>query len=176
MTTPMPSIFTIANFANKRFSKVFVCVFVLSSMLMFNVKAGGHESTSQNDMASAVHINEPWARATFALAKTGAAYFSITNHSEHPVILSSVSVDKSIAMKAEIHTTVMNDNMMQMQELTDGIKINAGSMVELSPGGIHVMIMGLEDPLNKGESVSINLHFSDGSHLLKSFPIIDKRK
>lgn len=152
-----------------------LAILVLFLFTLLDAKASSHNESSDESMASLVSIEEPWARATFALAKTGAAYMSITNNSKTEVVLSSVSVSDNIAMTTELHHTVMEDNMMQMQELEDGIKIKVNATVELSPGGMHIMIMGLTGPLNKGESISIDLHFADGSSLTKVFPILDKR-
>jgi copper(I)-binding protein len=74
-----------------------------------------------------------------------------------------------------LHHTVMENDMMRMQELEDGIRIKAGATVELSPGGMHIMVMGLQKPLNKDDSIEITLHFEDGSQLIQNFPILDKR-
>ena len=102
-----------------------------------------HQGAGTSTMATSVVISQQWARATFALAKTGAAYFSIENVSDKPLLLSSVSVDSQIAQVAQIHHTIMRNDMMQMQELSDGLKIESGETVEFLPGGKHIMLMGL---------------------------------
>ncbi|MGK0370070.1 MAG: copper(I)-binding protein [Glaciecola sp.] len=155
-------------------SLLFLIVTVATSA---NVNADVHAQAqkTQVQIATSVSINDTWVRATFALAKTGAAYFSVTNNDSETIVLTSVVVDESIAMMAQLHHTVMEDDMMRMQELEDGIEIKAGATVELSPGGMHVMIMGLQKPFNKGESIEIELHFKDGSQLTQIFPILEKR-
>jgi copper(I)-binding protein len=150
---------------------------LITTMNVSFVNANDHKSTQgqPQNMAESFHISDPWARATFALAKTGAAYFSANNTSDTTVILESVSVTTEIAMTAELHTTVMKDDMMQMQELSEGVQIKSAQAVEFSPGGKHIMIMGLEGPLQKGKSIVITLHFEDGSSIDHVFPILDKR-
>ncbi len=152
--------------------------FGLMALLMlcssFLTHADEHKDATHN-MASALQIEEPWARATFALAKTGAAYFTAINTGETPITITSVSVTENVAMMAELHHTVMQDDMMKMQELKDGVKVNVGERLEFSPGGKHIMLMGLKGPLNKDESVTITLHFEDDSQQTVVFAILDKR-
>jgi copper(I)-binding protein len=150
-----------------------VCLLILSITVSANNNV--HAQNIPLEMATSVSINDAWARATFALAKTGAAYLSVTNSASQTVVLKSVSVEQSIAMIAQLHHTVMENDMMRMQELEDGIRIKAGATVELSPGGMHIMVMGLQKPLNKDDSIEITLHFEDGSQLIQNFPILDKR-
>lgn len=142
-----------------------------------NLQANLHNvaTDDSNRMANSISVSKPWVRATFALAKTGAAYVSLTNTSDQPVILLSVSVSDAVATQAELHHTVMHDDMMQMQELKEGIQIDANSTVDLAPGGMHMMIMGLTGPFNKGNSVDIELRFADGSSASHTFLILDKR-
>ena len=136
-----------------------------------------HASTDKVDtvkgMASKIHITDAWARATFSLAKTGAAYLSINNPTKDDMILSAISVSEDVAMMAEIHHTVMQDGMMSMQELADGVEIKAGNTVSFVPGGKHFMLMGLTGPLENGKTLTINLHFKDGSTLPYELPITD---
>ena len=167
----------LSTYSKKLVLRASFSVVILATTATVYASANVHHQAhiAEISMASSVSINESWARATFALAKSGAAYFSITNTSNHDLVLSSVSVDNSVAMTAELHHTIMQNEMMSMQELEDGIEIKAGSTVELSPGGMHIMFMGLQKPLNKDEFINVNLIFEDGSQLSHSVPVLDKR-
>jgi copper(I)-binding protein len=133
-------------------------------------------SETVQNMAKNVVVSEQWARATFALAKAGAAYMTLQNKGDSQVQLVSASVDKSVAGVVELHHTKMADGMMQMQELSDGVLIAQNETVKFVPGGKHIMLMGLEGPLNAGEELNITLTFADGSQLSQVFPIKDGRK
>jgi len=50
--------------------------------------------------------------------------------------------------------------MMKMSAVTR-LPLAAGKPVELTPGGYHVMLMGLAQPLKEGDSVPITLTFED---------------
>lgn len=58
------------------------------------------------------------------------------------------------AKTVEIHEMSMKDNVMRMDRLPE-LKLPAGKVVELKPGGYHVMLMGLVGPLKAGERVPI---------------------
>lgn len=127
-------------------------------------------------MADQVLVIDAWARATFALAKTGAAYMTLQNTGDANVQLMSVDVDESVASVSELHHTKMADGMMQMQELEEGVVILKGETIAFAPGGKHIMLMGLTGPLDADKKITLTLVFSDGSSAAHSFPIKDARK
>ena len=120
---------------------------------------------------SEVMVMNGYARATFALAKTGAVYFTLHNHSDSDKTLRSVSVSSDVASEAQIHTTVMEEDVMKMRELTDGVIIKAGEMVSFESGGRHIMLMGLTKGLEEGSEVALTLTFSDASELPVLLPV-----
>jgi copper(I)-binding protein len=54
---------------------------------------------------------------------------------------------------------------MKMRELPDGIAVPAQQTVELKPGGLHVMLMGLKHPLVEGETFPLTLEFEHAGTL-----------
>ncbi len=99
------------------------------------------------------------------------AYMSITNNGTDDVTLISVSAE-GVGM-AQIHETTVDENdMASMQEIADGILIPAGETVDLMPGGLHIMLMQLENDLVEGETVAITLEFDNGTSVDFSAPII----
>jgi copper(I)-binding protein len=159
--------------------------FVFTSLLFLTVCFSsqgyavlGTVTTNKNEssMADSVVLSDTWARATFALAKTGAAYMKVQNTSNTDVHLVSASVGEDVASAAELHETQMNDGMMKMQELADGVLISQGESISFVPGGKHIMLMGLTGPLEAEKQVAITLVFSDDSTLTHTFPIKDARK
>ncbi|MGQ8365013.1 copper chaperone PCu(A)C [Glaciecola sp. 1036] len=144
------------------------------SLIVFN--ANGQDTKESNPMAELAEVHHLWARETFALAKTGAAYMMLSNtSSKTPIYLESVSVDDSIAATVELHTTLMQEDMMTMQQLEEPIEILSQQTVEFKPGGKHIMFMGLEKPFLAGEKFVISLHFTDGSYVQKEVIVKDGR-
>jgi periplasmic copper chaperone A len=103
---------------------------------------------TQLDVANA------WAGATPGKAENGAAYVTITS----PTADRLVSANTPVAKKAELHTMSMQGMVMKMRPIT-GLDIPAGQPVTLKPGGEHIMLMGLDQPLHEGQSFPLTLDF-----------------
>ena len=91
-----------------------------------------------------------------------AAYFSIQNSSDTTQILIGASAD--FATKAEIHNHIMVDDMMRMEQQSE-VVINPGESVQFAPGGLHLMLFGLKQPLLEGQSVTFSLQTKDGESI-----------
>ena len=106
--------------------------------------------------AGDLHIGHPWARPTVAGQKSGGAFLKVENRGTAPDKLLSARAD--IAESTEVHTMTMDGNVMRMRELPE-LPIAAGQTVELRPGGLHLMFLGLKAPLTVGQSVPVTLKF-----------------
>lgn len=148
---------------------------VLSALVIFIAYSGLSFAHEHKQAKGKVTVENAWARATFALAKTGAVYLSIDNQSENNLKLLSVSVDSTVASDAQLHETQMEEEMMQMREATDGFEIPSGSTLEFSPGGKHIMLMGLEKPLTTGEQFVLSLRFENNKVIRVPIEVKDAR-
>jgi copper(I)-binding protein len=92
-----------------------------------------------------------------------AAYFSVQNSSDTDQILIGASAD--FATKAEIHNHILVDDMMRMQQQSE-VVIKPGETVQFAPGGLHIMLFGLKEPLLEGQSVAISLQTQDGESII----------
>jgi periplasmic copper chaperone A len=101
-------------------------------------------------------IRQPFARATPSGAKTAAVFMTIENKGKDADRL--VSASSPAAGIVEIHEMKVDGGMMQMREVM-GVDVKPGATVELKPGGYHVMLMDLKQPLKQGESVPVTLKF-----------------
>jgi copper(I)-binding protein len=104
--------------------------------------------------SSAVEVTQAWARATPGKAENGAAYLTLQSAAADRL----TSVSTSVAKKAELHTSSMEGNVMKMRPLA-GVDLPAGQPVTLKPGGTHIMLLGLSEPLQAGKSFPLTLHF-----------------
>lgn len=123
----------------------------LAATLAFAVPALAHDY-----MQGDIHIMKPWSRPLPPVSANGAAYMTLVNKGNAPDKL--VSVSTPMAMKAELHTHAMEGGMMKMRRV-DGIEIVPGKPAVLEPGGLHVMMMGLTEPLVEGKSYPLTLTF-----------------
>lgn len=97
-----------------------------------------------------------WARATAGGATVGAAYGVIRNAGSEADRLTAVATP--LAGRAEIHTHSEVDGVMQMRRL-ETLDIAAGGSAVLAPGGHHLMLFDLKQPLKAGERVPLTLTF-----------------
>jgi len=102
-------------------------------------------------------IEAPWTRATPGGAKVGAGYLSIVNTGKEDDRLKSAT--SPIAERVEIHTMTMDGGVMRMRRLDDGLLLKAQSVTELRPGGYHLMLIGLKQPIKKGAQLPVQLQF-----------------
>ena len=101
-----------------------------------------------------LEVNNAWARATPGKAENGAAYVTI----QSPTADRLVSASTPVAKKAELHTMSMQGMVMKMRPIS-GVDIPAGQPVSLKPGGEHIMLLGLNQPLREGQSFPLTLDF-----------------
>lgn len=106
-------------------------------------------------------VADPWSRATPPMANVAAGYLTIRNAGRQAERL--VRASSPAASRVEIHWMEMEDDVMTMREMEEGIEIPAGGAVELAPGGYHLMLVGLAAPLTQGEHVPLTLNFEGGS-------------
>lgn len=105
----------------------------------------------------AIQIDHPWTRATPPGAHAGGGFLTLTNEGVAADRL--VAAVSPIAGRTELHTMTMDDGVMKMRPLPEGIELPAGATVELAPGGMHVMFMDLAGPIVEGDSVPVTLTF-----------------
>jgi periplasmic copper chaperone A len=101
-----------------------------------------------------VEIKDAWARATPGKAENGAAYLTI----QSPVADRLVAVSSPVAKKAGLHTMTMEGSVMKMRPLS-GVDVPANQPVSLKPGGLHIMLEGLNEPLQAGKSFPLTVTF-----------------
>jgi len=102
-------------------------------------------------------ISQAWSRATPNGAKVGTGYLTIENKGKAADKLIGASGD--ISPKIEVHEMSMNNGVMKMRPVDGGLTIEPGKTVKLSPGGYHLMIMDLKNPLKQGDKLLLTLQF-----------------
>jgi copper(I)-binding protein len=99
-----------------------------------------------------------WSRPTASAAMAGVVYVTVTD-SGAPTTL--VSVSTPIAAQAEMHQSLMQNGMMEMLPVKS-LPIAPGAPIMFSPGGYHIMLTGLTQPLSAGQTFPLTLTFADG--------------
>ena len=123
-------------------------------VLLFIVQAPVHAGEYR---AGNLVVAEPWSPPTPPVAGVGALYFSVTNRGSKADLL--LSVTTPIAREIEIHESRTVQGSIQMRAVT-AVECPPGT-TKISPGGLHVMLLGLRQPLVPGMTFPASLHFRD---------------
>jgi copper(I)-binding protein len=104
-----------------------------------------------------LEIANPWLRATPKGAEIAGGYMTIRNKGDAPDRLIGGTSD--VAGRFELHQMTMEQNVMKMRPVEGGLEIKPGAAVEFTPGSLHIMLVGLKHPLEKGQRVKGTLVF-----------------
>jgi len=115
-----------------------------------------------------VRVHDPVVRVVPPGQPISVAFMTLHNHGMDEKIL--VKVYSDVAGATEMHNHILADGMMKMRRI-DTIVVPGHGQVELKPGGLHIMLIGLSRDLQLGERVTINLEFADGERLTVSAPV-----
>jgi copper(I)-binding protein len=116
-----------------------------------------------------LRIESAWARATPSGAKVGGAFVTLLNTGDAPDRL--VSASAGVAERVELHTHIMDRNVMRMREVEGGIALPQGETVKLQPGGLHIMLLGLKQGLTAGSRFSLTLIFEKAGSVQVEVPV-----
>lgn len=116
--------------------------------------------------AQEVTIKEPWVRGTVRGQKATGAFMQLTATESATL----VAVESPVAGSVLIHEMKMENDVMKMRPIPR-LDLPAGKAVELKPGGYHVMLMDLKQPLKKGEAVPLSLRFEGKDKTFKTIEI-----
>lgn len=100
-----------------------------------------------------VTVRDPWVRATVSQQKATGAFMQITSAQDARL----VEVKSPVAGAVEVHEMTMEQDVMKMRALPNGLELPAGKAVSLKPGGYHVMLMDLKRAMKEGDSVTVTL-------------------
>lgn len=119
---------------------------------------GATDQTTSAEAAGAVILDDGWAKATGT--DMAGVFGTIRNPGEDDLHLTGVSGD--LGGRTELHETVPGGSGMMMQEKEDGFLVPAGGELILEPGGNHIMLMDLDQPITTGQQITLTLEFSGG--------------
>lgn len=130
------------------------------------VLAGSGCTTSaehdEHPMAEDVTFSDQWANS--AEGGMTSVFGTFTNTGHHAAHI--VSGSSPAAGRVEIHEVGAGEDGNNMMRPKDGgITIPGGGTHRMTPGGDHLMLMDLTEPLHPGADVAVTVLFEDGSTL-----------
>lgn len=138
-----------------------------------------HATAQSEDHGAHMHHSAPatftvtdaWSRAMPPTAPTGAVYFTLRNPNGEDDSLIGASTPR--AERAELHTHVQQGELMSMKKV-DSVNVPANGTLEFAPGGHHVMLFNMTQPLKAGESFPLTLQFEKAGDVTLEVGIRDQ--
>jgi copper(I)-binding protein len=117
----------------------------------------GRDAAAADFSIGSIQIGNPWTRATPKGADIAGAYMTLSNKGTAPDRL--IGGSSPVAGRFELHLMTVEDGVMKMRPVDGGLEVKPGATVELKPGSFHIMLMGLKQPMEKGQKVKGTLVF-----------------
>ncbi len=146
--------------------KVLSTVFLATAFIATSAFASGNEVRVGN-----LKIENPQARATVPAQKMSGGFLRIENKGGADKLLAASS---SVSKTMELHTMIMDGNVMRMREVK-GIDVPANGVVELRPGGLHLMFIDLNEQLKPGSTFKVKLKFEKAGEVEVPFQVMESR-
>ena len=105
---------------------------------------------------SGIRIEHMWSRAALE-GGVGVLFMTVTNDGPADRL---VGVSTPVADRAELHES-MNDNGVMKMRPAEKLPVAPGKPLVLTPGGYHVMLMGLKRALRAGDRFPVTLSFEN---------------
>lgn len=118
--------------------------------------------------SSTVEVSQAWSRPA-PQGGNGAGYAVITNHGT--VADTLVAASSPVAARIEIHESMVMGGQAMMHPRPGGLPVPAGATVALKPGGWHMMLMGLKQPLKAGDHYPATLTFKKAGKVTVQFSV-----
>jgi copper(I)-binding protein len=119
--------------------------------------------------AAQVKVDHAWARPTVQGQQSGGGFFSATSEAGDRLLGGSTPM----AQRLELHSMAMQGDVMQMRQI-DAIELPPGKTVALQPGGLHLMFVGLTQPLAVGSKVPVTLKFEKAGEVKVEFEVMTR--
>lgn len=131
---------------------------VLALGLLFALGAtAGSPASAHVYQKGSITITHPWARATNEFAVNGAAYLEIAAKGKKTDRL--VAVESPVAREVKMFNRVTDAGAMMMPQVSQ-VRITPGQAVTFKPGGLHILLEGLNAQLTKGYRFPMTLVFA----------------
>ena len=118
--------------------------------------------------SSGISVSAPWTRPASA-GGNGVGYMLVTNNSTGDDVLLGGSSDA--AESVQVHETTIDDKGVASMRKLDAVEIKAGRSIELKPAGMHVMFIGLKQPLAEGGVLKATLKFKIAGNVDVDFAV-----
>ena len=128
-------------------------------------------ASSRDTSQRGITVTDAWARSSPVADRAGAVYMVLKNNTAVDDKLLSAQSD--IAQTIEMHETKDSGGMLQMSPISN-VPIPGNGKAELKPGGMHLMLIGLNRELQAGDTISFTLFFDKAGQIPVAVQVRDQ--
>ena len=143
-----------------------LAVFLPSVLLGWTLLMG--EAAGAETAANAVVVGDPHVREVLPGQSNSASFMTLENTSEQAHAL--VRAESPAAKTVELHTHTLDGGVMRMRPV-EQVPLPPGESVRFEPGGLHLMWIGVLQPLKAGQEAPLILFYEDGSRQALRVPV-----
>ncbi|WP_295891931.1 copper chaperone PCu(A)C [uncultured Vibrio sp.] len=158
-----------------KLKSIFIFSLLVSPFAFISASSASSDANSTHHAAHDMPAGEmnimahhSYARATPPGAVNSAVFMHLMNHSKQDQVI--VSASTSAAGKVELHDVITEGDVMKMRQISR-LVIPAEGMLELRPGGLHIMLFDLKKPLVEDETIDVELTLESGEQYSITAPI-----
>jgi hypothetical protein len=128
------------------------------------------DTDAMEEMEPGLYVKDAWTRESPMLDLAGASYMVIHNSTDADDAL--VAVSSPLAEVVELHLSSMDEEGLMSMDQVAEIPVPAHADAVLEPGGYHLMLINLTEPLTEGVEVELNLEFMSGEPQTVMAPVM----
>lgn len=113
-------------------------------------------------------VENPWARATAPGATVGGGYLTIRNGNASADRL--VGASSPAAARVELHVHLREGEVVKMRQVPS-LEVPASGVLELKPGGAHLMFIAIGKPFKEGDRIPVRLEFASAGEVNTEFHV-----
>ncbi len=152
---------------------VLTALAVTAAVLVLSANPAPRAAPSQSETAETLQIVGAWVAQPIGQQSATAAYFTVRNDSEAGDTL--IGGSSLVAGGGELHATVFDGGVMRMRPVR-GIPVPSLGAMSLEPGGFHMMLTDLQQPLVAGQTVRLILEFEKAGAIVVEAPVRDRTR
>ncbi len=118
--------------------------------------------------ANGIAVHGAWARPSMGNMPNSAAYMTLEGGGAEPDEL--IAAASPAAERVELHTHLVENGIAKMRPV-DGIEVVPGTATVLQPGGLHLMLLGLQQKLKEGDTLPMTLTFKHAGEVQLTVPV-----
>lgn len=127
-------------------------------------------TTASAGIAGEITVKDAFALSSGKMTQAGAAFVTLENQTGSDDRLIDVASDAAVRVELHTHKRT-SDNVMKMIHVKEGFALPKDGMLHMKRGGNHIMFMGLTEPWEDGDTLSVTLLFEKAGEVEIDIPV-----